>query len=242
MKVPKEEEEEDGAIIPHEIAFLERLDHECIVKYHHTIHHGGDGEVSSLAIAMELVEGNDLRYFINERHVFESHVILGIVMKALQALDYIHSKNIVHCDIKPDNIIFNPSTMEVKVVDFGFAQDFIPYMEQLGGTRVYCAPEVVVDDSESYGSHGFGIDIWALGVTIFELTTLIDFRGFDQFCFARLQPDYVTEKCKDLHPQISYILSHMMLQWNCSQRASARTILGFLEEWVELEGKKLEAL
>lgn len=79
----------------------------------------------------------------------------------------IHRRNIIHTDIKPDNILLD-SLMRVKVCDFGTA---VKYGSEntaglLYGTRFYMAPEI-----ENMEEYDFKIDIWSLGCCLFFMLT-----------------------------------------------------------------------
>ncbi|KAL5583632.1 hypothetical protein UlMin_016074 [Ulmus minor] len=89
----------------------------------------------------------------------------------LQGLDYLHSKGIVHCDIKSSNILMGKK--ETKIADLGCAK-FVQKASgngdsttvKLSGTPLFMAPEVVLGEEQ-----GFEADIWALGCTIIEMAT-----------------------------------------------------------------------
>lgn len=83
------------------------------------------------------------------------------------ALEYIHSKNIIHCDLKPENIMFSdPSMMEVKVIDFGSAcyvgETTYSYIQ----SRFYRAPEVLLG-----ARYGTAVDVWSAGCVFAEMYT-----------------------------------------------------------------------
>ncbi|XP_013774997.1 serine/threonine-protein kinase PRP4 homolog [Limulus polyphemus] len=85
----------------------------------------------------------------------------------LLALKLLKKCNILHADIKPDNILVNESKLVLKLCDFGSAShvaenDITPYLV----SRFYRAPEIVLGLG-----YGFGIDMWSVGSTLFELYT-----------------------------------------------------------------------
>lgn len=87
-----------------------------------------------------------------------------------EALAYLHSQNIMHrdikvwsCPIQPENVLLNKTTNEAKLCDFGFAA-ILGERKTLCGTYEYMSPEMIQNRPYDYK-----IDIWALGILLFEL-------------------------------------------------------------------------
>lgn len=94
-----------------------RLEHPNIVTI------DGSGEAQGLAyIAMEFVAGTDLTAFTQPPHLLPVAQVLAIGARVASALDYAHAKHVVHRDVKPANIMWDPATDTVKVMDFGVAR------------------------------------------------------------------------------------------------------------------------
>eukprot|EP01147_Barroeca_monosierra_P009263 gene9263-10372_t len=104
----------------------------------------------------------------NPRGLDEVH-IKKITFQMLKALEYCHANNIVHRDVKPENILISKEGI-VKLCDFGFARTLggpgAIYTEYVA-TRWYRAPELLVGDTQ-YGSK---VDVWALGCVFAEMLT-----------------------------------------------------------------------
>ncbi len=123
----------------------------------------------TIAIVMELLEGEDLDVRVKRLGPLPDDEIKYIFSQVLNAFEYAHSKGIVHRDIKPANIFVDASN-QVKILDFGIAKIFGTgnEMTQTGtqmGTPVYMSPEQVKGDK----SIDHRSDIYSLGVTLYFL-------------------------------------------------------------------------
>jgi serine/threonine protein kinase len=123
----------------------------------------------TIAIVMELLEGEDLDVRVKRSGPLPDDEIKYIFSQVLNAFEYAHSKGIVHRDIKPANIFVDASN-QVKILDFGIAKVFGTgnEMTQTGtqmGTPVYMSPEQVKGDK----SIDHRSDIYSLGVTLYFL-------------------------------------------------------------------------
>lgn len=109
---------------------------------------------------MELCNGNRLEY----KKGMSECKIASYIEKVSLALSHCHSQNIIHRDIKPDNIMVDGN--DVKLIDFGFA--FSPDSSckvHMAGTPQYMAPEAYQDKISEKS------DIWSLGVCLYYLLT-----------------------------------------------------------------------
>uniref|UniRef100_A0A4W5NSB2 Protein kinase domain-containing protein n=1 Tax=Hucho hucho TaxID=62062 RepID=A0A4W5NSB2_9TELE len=87
------------------------------------------------------------------------------VQQILEGVGYIHSMNILHLDIKPDNILMVfPPREEIKICDFGFCQEMDTSRHQYSqfGTPEFVAPEIIHQDPVTIAS-----DIWSIGVVAY---------------------------------------------------------------------------
>ena len=141
-----------------------RLEHPNIVTI------DGSGEAQGLAyIAMEFVAGTDLTAFTQTPHLLPVAQVLAIGARVASALDYAHAHHVVHRDVKPANIMWDPATDTVKVMDFGVARITDASKTRTGivlGTPSFMSPEQLC------GAKMDGrTDLYALGVTLFQLLT-----------------------------------------------------------------------
>ena len=126
---------------------------------------------STKYIIMEYVEGITLKKHIDHRGALPEREVIYYATQILSALDYIHSKGIVHCDIKPQNIILLQNG-SIKVADFGIARldamlDRSSEKSDVAlGTVYYVSPEQAQGKAPRAES-----DLYSLGVMLYEAMT-----------------------------------------------------------------------
>lgn len=155
-----------------EIGILVKLEHKGIAR----IYDGGNyrdpatGE-ELLFFAMELVLGKPLNKYVTEHRASIGVAgILHLFYKMCEALDYAHQQGVIHCDLKPSNILVDANA-EPRIIDFGLAQRhgkavYQRENEHLFGTPGYMCPEQCTDQK---GSITAASDIYALGVILYQL-------------------------------------------------------------------------
>jgi len=117
-------------------------------------------------LLMEFVDGVNLRQLLATRKL-EPAEALAIVPPVCEALQYAHDRGIVHCDIKPENLLLDKDG-RAKIADFGIARIMGAAPSQateIAGTPQYMAPEQRVDKADHRS------DIYSLGVVLYELLT-----------------------------------------------------------------------
>ncbi|KAG5475124.1 hypothetical protein CUR178_04575 [Leishmania enriettii] len=144
----------------------------------------------------------------------------------LLALSSLHDRNIVHRDVKPENILLNKRRTQVVLSDFGFACHCAPgsKLHRACGTLKYCAPELL----REYPSYdGRKVDVWAAGVTLYVML----FGGLPYRC-SRNEPDALLELIETTayclpHP-IPALIEDMLQRMLCvdsAQRWSVKQLL-----------------
>ena len=146
-----------------EIRVLANLSHPHIAALHTAFHHE-----DQLVMVMEFVEGFNLSQRLKAGLTLEHS--LDYIRQVLSALEYAHAHGVIHRDIKPSNIMINKEN-QVKLLDFGLALMSSPDPRltssgSLLGSVHYISPEQIRGESLDARS-----DLYALGVTMYELIT-----------------------------------------------------------------------
>lgn len=166
----------DGSIVErfkNEVRILASLNHPNIVRFIGS----GEAEITVGAqqrklpwLAMEYLSGQSLRALLTQKKQATWEEVHPLLKHILQALDYLHSQNLCHRDIKPDNLIHDPQTDSWKLVDFGIAKELVDNLrltltivETDPGAWDYMSPEQLSGKSVDIRS-----DIYSLGKTAWE--------------------------------------------------------------------------
>jgi serine/threonine protein kinase len=148
--------------------------HPFIMKLHAAFHN-----TTSCCLILSSMTGGDLRYHIKSCETFTEIRVAYIIAAISSALVHIHSKNIIHRDVKPENILLDHSGIP-HLSDFGSSfiipEDTPPICKLSSGTFPYLAPEVLTPSH----SHSFQSDYWSLGITAYEI--LFHQRPYDRHC------------------------------------------------------------
>ena len=173
-----------------EIEILIEIKHENIVKLYEVIENK-----DSFFLVMELCNGGSLskcleKYKEKYKKPFSEEIVQYLMKQIVTAIKYCHNRNILHRDIKPDNILIKFNSEEdinninmlkstVKIIDFGFAR-YLPESESastLVGSPAYMDPGMLEkysklkkkEKSKNY-TYNEKVDIWSLGVICYEMS------------------------------------------------------------------------
>ncbi|MGB3306457.1 MAG: protein kinase [Thermomicrobiales bacterium] len=126
-------------------------------------------EASGSWVVMELVPGRNLKQIVEEDGPLTPIEIMPILNEVADALGHLHERNLVHLDIKPQNIVVMPNG-HIKLIDFGLAQPAGPSQQMVGGTAfgtaAYLSPEQASGEAVDAAT-----DVYALGCVVYELLT-----------------------------------------------------------------------
>ncbi|XP_043081069.1 raf-1 proto-oncogene, serine/threonine kinase a isoform X2 [Puntigrus tetrazona] len=128
----------------------------------------------NLAIVTQWCEGSSLYKHLHVQETnFQMFQLIDIARQTAQGMDYLHAKNIIHRDMKSNNIFLHEG-LTVKIGDFGLATVKARWsgsqqVEQTSGSILWMAPEVIrMQDSNPYS---FQSDVYSYGIVLFELMT-----------------------------------------------------------------------
>ena len=175
---------------------------------------------NTLIILLEDFGGESLKIIL-ENHRFSLLEFLKIAIKIVDTLGKIHQHKIIHKDINPSNIVFNPRTEQLKIIDFGLStllsQDNITLQTPnvLEGTLAYISPEQTGRINRYLD---YRTDFYSLGVTLYELlTNQLPFTSSDPLelvhCHIAKEPIdayLLIKEATQLHQLVSDIIMKLM--------------------------------
>ncbi len=191
----------------HEAKAAANLSHPNIV----TVHDFGLYE-DQLFIVMEYVPGTDLKSIMRGRPHMEVKEALDLILQACAGIGYAHRAGLVHCDIKPQNMLVTPDR-RLKVVDFGIARALTTISpdersDVVWGSPQYFSPEQAAGVAPSPAS-----DVYSLGVVLYELLTgRLPFIAGSADQLALLHRDALPPSPRRFNPAIPLALEQILLK------------------------------
>ena len=152
-----------------------KIGSEYICKYYETF---TDAKKGDNIIILEYVENGNLEY-LNKTKILKDIEIKNYAAQILLGIYFLHNNNIIHCDLKPSNILITKNN-KIRICDFGFSIDCSPkYKTEYpnGRTLLYSPPEMIYINNKDKTLNNddrlqsYKIDIWSFGVIIYYLYT-----------------------------------------------------------------------
>ena len=150
-----------------EASIMSRLSHPNVVKLHEICSYG-----DIYCLAMDFYSGGNLVDYVHERGTeeggLEEFQAKMFYRQILEGMDYIHSRGIIHRDIKLDNIFLTENSSNAVIGDFGLSNYWTGnVLKTRCGSAEYAAPELL-DKQQNYTK---AIDVWSSGVVLFAMLT-----------------------------------------------------------------------
>jgi len=215
----------------YEIEIGRRFDHPGLVKV--LLNDGADHRYA----VMEWVEGRLLREIIDEQEKLSIERAIRITLAICDALEYMHGHGVVHCDLKPDNVMVDVAD-KIKLIDFGIARETRVNAwkqtrpRQAMGTPGYVSPEHVKGELGDARS-----DVYSLGIMLFEmLTGEVPFSGVDPLTAMNLRvlidPPPASEINPDIAPRLQAVVHRAIARDRANRYASVGEFAFHLSEFL----------
>ncbi|KAH7864702.1 hypothetical protein Vadar_032789 [Vaccinium darrowii] len=207
--------------LENEIRILKSVSSPWVVEYlgeDATVEAGG---ASFRNLHLEYLPGGTVGDLAKQRPYtdVEEEIVRSYAWCIVSALNYVHSKGIVHCDVKGKNVLVGSKIGEAKLADFGSAAEFNSGAALPRGSPLWMAPEVVRQEYQGPES-----DVWSLGCTVIEMVTgkpaWAD-RGVDTLCQIGYSdelpevPTQLSELGKDFVDKC--LRRNRVERWSCDQ-------------------------
>eukprot|EP00300_Choanocystis_sp_HF-7_P025700 c2780_g1_i2.p1 GENE.c2780_g1_i2~~c2780_g1_i2.p1 ORF type:complete len:339 (-),score=78.46 c2780_g1_i2:102-1118(-) len=167
-----------------EVEVLQQMDHESIVKVFEVVY-----TPKHFVIVMELLRGGELFDRIVAREYYSEQDARVFCRQLLDAIAYMHDRNVVHRDLKPENIIYatEDANSPFKITDFGFAEVMKDKkLTASCGTPEYVAPEILLGKPYTQT-----VDLWSFGVIVYILLSgyppFFSEDGGDEALFKKIE-------------------------------------------------------
>ncbi len=190
-----------------------------------------------LYLVMEYVPGTDLKSILKNRVRLPIEEAVNIIIQAASGIGYAHRAGLIHCDVKPHNMLVTPD-QRVKVTDFGIARAMASIQpdekhDVVWGSPLYFSPEQAAGNAPSPAS-----DVYSLGVVLYELVTgRLPFNSTDSTELARMHREAVAMPPRKLNPDVPVALEQIIMKVLAKEPSSryrtadqlARVLQSFLQ-------------
>jgi predicted ATPase/signal transduction histidine kinase/CheY-like chemotaxis protein/tRNA A-37 threonylcarbamoyl transferase component Bud32 len=172
---------------------------------------------NTLMMCLEDFGGESLNLW-QKKHSFNLEELLNLAIRITDILGQIHQQNVIHKDINPSNLVWNPTTNILKIIDFGIStqlskqQITLKNLNTLEGTLAYISPE---QTGRMNRAVDYRTDFYSLGITLYELFTgQLPFQTTDAtnlvHCHIAKPPQFPTQLNPDVPPAISNIIMKLL--------------------------------
>lgn len=189
-------------------------------------------------VISEYLDGKTLEEYIKEKGSLKVHDALNILLKVLDALDFLHNNypKIIHRDIKPSNIFICHNEV-VKIMDFGIARitdgrkKSITGMGTVIGSIHYSPPEQVKGRQDLINETS---DLYSLGITLYEmLTGEVPFDSSSEYEVLEMQMSHTVPDHPDIEPELMDIIRKAAQKDQDSRYQSAKEMIASIEQFLK---------
>ncbi|MCK5523770.1 MAG: serine/threonine-protein kinase PknK [Thiomargarita sp.] len=170
---------------------------------------------NTLVMCLEDFGGESLKYWLAERS-FRLDELLRLAIRATDILGEIHKQHIIHKDINPTNLVFNPTTEVLKIIDFGISTQLSRQMmtlknpKILEGTLAYMSPE---QTGRMNRALDYRTDFYSLGVTFYELFTgQLPFESTDAMKLVHYHIAKQPTPPVEINPELPAAISNLIMK------------------------------
>ena len=210
IKILREDFSKDSAFrdrFHHEAKAAANLSHPNIV----TVHDFGY-DTGRLFIVMEHIPGTDLKMLMRQNGRFAVEDAIRLMIQACAGVGYAHRAGLVHCDIKPHNLLVTPD-QRLKVTDFGIARALATIHPEEHNDVVWGSPQYFSPEQASGGAPSPASDVYSLGCIFYEmLTGQLPFNAETAEELARMHREDAPISPRRLNPAISPALEQIILK------------------------------
>ena len=218
-KLPKNQQ--DNSV--NEVRILASVHHQNVISYKEAF---WDDKTSSLNIVMEYAEDGDLYTKIKKmkenKFFFEEKKIWDYTIQIIQGLKALHDKNIMHRDLKSENIFLTKKNSQCKIGDMNVSKVLKEkLLRTQTGTPYYASPEVWMNKPYSFKS-----DLWSIGCVIYEMCELkTPFNGKDMddlfvtICLNKVK------RINDIYSDDLWFMINKLLEVNVDKRFDCKQFL-----------------
>ncbi|KAI9714531.1 MAG: hypothetical protein M1820_000492 [Bogoriella megaspora] len=184
---PSEKSKVDG--LQQEVAVLMSVSHPSVLCLKDTY-----DEHDGFYLVLELAPEGELFNWIVMKQKLTEEEARKVFVQLFQGIQYLHERNIVHRDVKPENILMTDRDLSVKLADFGLAKIIgeESFTTTLCGTPSYVAPEIL--EQSNHRRYTRAVDVWSLGVVLY--ICLCGFPPFSDELFSQENPYTLSQQIK----------------------------------------------
>jgi eukaryotic-like serine/threonine-protein kinase len=173
-----------------------------------------------LFIVMESVPGTDLKTMIKRRGRFSVDEAIPLIVQACAGIGYAHRAGLVHCDVKPQNMLVTPD-QRLKVTDFGIARALATIRPDEKYEVVWGSPQYFSPEQASGGAPSPSSDVYSLGVILYEmLAGELPFTSSDASELARMHREVRPIPLRRINPEVPPELEQIILKILSKEPAS----------------------